>query len=404
MIELNKANIPAIRRSDPALTFVLSLIAACVRGSLILRLPGGEVLRFRGTEPGAHGEILVKSTAFARRVVKNGDNGFAEGYIAGEWESPNVTAVLEFFCQNMDEIEAYVSGKVLWRLGRYLLHLWRGNSRRQAKRNISAHYDLGNDFYSAWLDRSMTYSSALFGDGDNDLESAQRRKYRAIAVAADIRPDHHVLEIGCGWGGFAEFAAKEIGCRVTGLTISQAQFDYATRRLAEAGLSERAAIKLQDYRDEDGCFDRIVSIEMFEAVGEDYWPVFFSKMNAALAPGGKAGLQVITLEERFFPRYRKDIDFIRRYIFPGGMLPTPSILQQLGQRFGLPVTAEQRLAPDYARTLAEWRRRFDNAWPQIARLGFDEHFKRLWEYYLHYCEAGFRAGSIDVRQVVFSKG
>jgi cyclopropane-fatty-acyl-phospholipid synthase len=212
-----------------------------------------------------------------------------------------------------------------------------------------------------------------------------------------------VLEIGCGWGGFAEYAAREFGARVTGLTISKEQFDFATERMRKAGLEDRVEIKMQDYRDEKGLFDRIASIEMFEAVGEEYWPTYFSQLRDRLKEGGKAGLQVITIQDELFSSYKREIDFIRRYIFPGGMLPTPTIMRRMGNKHGLELSAERIFGLDYAVTLAHWRDRFRKAWPQLTPMGFDEHFRRMWEYYLAYCEAGFRAGTIDVRQMTFAK-
>ena len=401
---VNRANLSRVSAGRPlAMRFVLSLLTAFDHGRLDMHLPDGAMLRFEGGQPGPHADLRVRDQGFAERVLKGGDNGFAEAYINGQWDSPNVTAVLEVLCANIDALEAFLGGRPLLRLARYLQHLWRANSKRQAKRNIRAHYDLGNAFYEAWLDPTMTYSSAMFGDGDQDLAAAQRRKYQVLAQEIDLRPEHHVLEIGCGWGGFAEYAATEIGCRVSGLTISREQHDYAQRRLAKAGLAERTDIRFQDYRDETGRYDRIVSIEMFEAVGERYWKPYFAKLDSCLVNGGRAGLQVITIQDRFFQQYRRDIDFIRRHIFPGGMLPTGTIMEQLGSRHGLPLLTQRRFALDYARTLALWRKTFGQVWPQLTQLGFDQRFKRLWDYYLHYCEAGFRAGSIDVRQMVFAK-
>jgi cyclopropane-fatty-acyl-phospholipid synthase len=248
----------------------------------------------------------------------------------------------------------------------------------------------------------MTYSSGLF-EGTADLADAQTRKYRTLAERTNIGADHHVLEIGCGWGGFAEYTARTHGCKVTGLTISQEQYEFSCRRMFEQGLNEQVTIKLQDYRDEAGSYDRIASIEMFEAVGQEYWPTFFQQMRDRLKPDGVAGLQVITIQESLFERYRRELDFIRRYIFPGGMLPTPEIMRHLGQRFGLPLKGERVFGTDYALTLAQWRDSFRAAWPNLTGLGFDERFRRLWEYYLAYCEAGFLAGTIDVRQMVFAK-
>lgn len=401
---VNRANLSRVAAGRPlAMRFVLSLLTAFDHGRLDMHLPDGQMLRFEGAQAGPHADLRVRDQRFAERVLKGGDNGFAEAYISGQWDSSNVTAVLEVLCANIDALEAFLGGRPVLRLARYLQHLWRGNSKRQAKRNIRAHYDLGNTFYEAWLDPTMTYSSAIFSDGDHDLASAQRRKYQILAQAIDLRPEHRVLEIGCGWGGFAEYAAAEIGCRVSGLTISREQHDYAQGRLAKAGLAERTDIRFQDYRDETGRYDRIVSIEMFEAVGERYWKPYFSKLDSCLVNGGRAGIQVITIQDRFFQQYRRDIDFIRRHIFPGGMLPTGTIMEQLGARHGLPLMTQRLFALDYARTLAQWRKTFGQVWPQLTQLGFDHRFKRLWDYYLHYCEAGFRAGSIDVRQMVFAK-
>ena len=247
----------------------------------------------------------------------------------------------------------------------------------------------------------MTYSSALYSTGANDLESAQIEKFRALAHDTGIGPSDHLLEIGCGWGGFAEFAAREIGCKVTGLTISREQHDFAKARMARAGLTDKVDIKFQDYRDETGKYDRVASIEMFEAVGEKYWPAFFGKVRDCLRSGGTAGMQIITIKESAFERYRARPDFIQRYVFPGGMLPTPTLLKSLGADHGLTYARERIFAQDYARTLADWRERFWQSWEKIVPLGFDERFKKLWEFYLYYCEAGFRAEYIDVRQVVY---
>lgn len=381
----------------------LRLATGLRRGSLTVELPDGRVVRFAGREAGIDAQLLVRDFAFAKRLFWGGDLGLAEAYLRGEWDTPDLTAFIALFASNYERIETLLPDKPLVRVWQMFRHFLNRNTRRGARRNIHAHYDLGNRFYRAWLDRTMTYSSALFAPGDNDLASAQTRKYRVLAEAADIRPDHHVLEIGCGWGGFAEFAAREIGCRVTGLTISKEQFDYATDRIAKAGLSDKVTIKLLDYRDEHGTYDRIVSIEMFEAVGEAFWPTFFRQIRERLAHGGRAALQVITIRHDHFENYRRELDFIRGYIFPGGMLPSAEIMRDLGQRFGVPLAAERVFGLDYAATLAQWRERFRQAWPQLTPLGFDERFRRMWEYYLAYCEAGFRTRNIDVRQMIFSK-
>ncbi|MEQ8497396.1 MAG: cyclopropane-fatty-acyl-phospholipid synthase family protein, partial [Gammaproteobacteria bacterium] len=280
-----------------------------------------------------------------------------------------------------------------------LWHRLHGNSRGQAARNIAFHYDLGNDFYAHWLDAGMTYSSALFASDDEPLELAQRRKYARLAELAGIAPGDRVLEIGCGWGGFMEFAAGECDADVTGISISPAQCGYARERLARAGLGERARVEQRDYRDLTGRYPRIVSIEMFEAVGEAYWSTYARQLAARLAPGGAAALQIITIAEDRFEQYRRNPDFIQRYVFPGGMLPSEPALARTLADAGLVITARHACALDYARTLAHWRDRFDASWPAISALGFDARFRRLWHFYLAYCEAGFRSDATDVVQL-----
>ena len=373
------------------------------KGELDVFMPDGRHFRFTGREKGPQAVMIVKDMGFARRMLAGGDLGMAEAFLDNEWESPDLSRFLELFCANRPLIDRLLAGKPVMRFVQMIGHWLNRNTRAGAKRNIHAHYDLGNDFYAAWLDPGMTYSSALYRDGERALEKGQSAKYRALAQAIGLRPEHHVLEIGCGWGAFAEFAAREFGCRVTGLTISKAQHDYAVARIAKAGLADRVTIKLQDYRDEKGSYDRIASIEMFEAVGEAYWPAFFAQLRDRLKPQGVAGIQSITIKEALFPNYRREMDFIRRHVFPGGMLPTPTILRNLGRRHGLAPGAELGFGRDYATTLAQWRDSFRAAWPRLTGLGFDEKFRRLWEYYLAYCEAGFVTDMIDVRQMVFAK-
>jgi cyclopropane-fatty-acyl-phospholipid synthase len=386
-------------RVRQALGFALML----ERGALEIHLPDGCKLRFAGSESGPEAMMIVHDLDFARHLASGGEVGISEAFLHGHWESPNLTRFLELFCVNQPVIQRLLDGKPLVRFLQRMRHWMNRNTKAGSKRNIHAHYDLGNQFYSAWLDKTMTYSSALFTSQTGDLASAQTEKYANLAREIDLRPEHHVLEIGCGWGGFAEYAAREIGARVTGLTISKEQFDFATARMQAAGLSDRVTIKMLDYRDETGVFDRIASIEMFEAVGEQYWPAYFKQLRDRLVDGGKAGLQVITIQDALFEGYRRELDFIRRYIFPGGMLPTPTIMRNMGERHGLSLSREHVFGLDYAMTCAQWRDRFRAAWPQLTPLGFDEKFRRLWEYYLSYCEAGFRAGTIDVRQMVFAK-
>jgi cyclopropane-fatty-acyl-phospholipid synthase len=402
-VRLDAGNFAAMTRGLPAKArLALSVGMRLPKGTLVIHTPEGSVLEVGGNAPGPHAELVLKNWNLPRRAFSGATIGVAESYMDGDWESPDVTAFLELFVVN-EEAGEQVAGGANWLLTAIerVRHWLNDNTHSGSKRNISAHYDLGNKFYREWLDPSMTYSSALFTSGANDLESAQAAKYRALARDTGIGPNDHVLEIGCGWGGFAEFAAREIGCKVTGLTISREQHDFARERMQKAGLSDKVEIKFQDYRDETGRYDRIASIEMFEAVGEKHWPVFFSKMKECLKAGGAAGLQIITIKDEAFDAYRARPDFIQRYVFPGGMLPSPERLRTLGDQFGLTYARERIFPHDYARTLAEWRGRFWASWDRIKPLGFDDRFKRLWEFYLHYCEAGFRANYIDVRQVVY---
>ncbi len=373
-------------------------------GQLTIIAPDGQRYFARGREPGPKAILELRNWRLFSRAFAGGTIGVAESYLDGDWESPDVTTLLELFTVNREQGEKIAgAANRLLNLVQRLRHWLHDNTRSGSRRNIAAHYDLGNAFYREWLDPSMTYSSALFTRGANGLEAAQREKYRALAEGADIGPTDHVLEIGCGWGGFAEYAAREIGCRVTGLTISKEQLAYARERISKAGLSDRVEFKFQDYRDETGTYDRIASIEMFEAVGERHWGTYFDTLRARLKTGGTAGLQIITINGDAYDTYRKTPDFIQRYIFPGGMLPTAEILNRLGIERGLKQIGERIFAQDYARTLAEWRTRFLASWEKIAPLGFDERFRRLWSFYLHYCEAGFRSEYIDVRQIFLKK-
>ncbi|MEM6901785.1 MAG: cyclopropane-fatty-acyl-phospholipid synthase family protein, partial [Pseudomonadota bacterium] len=292
-------------------------------------------------------------------------------------------------------------GKAWYRILAGLSHIFRPNTRKGAKRNISAHYDLGNAFYEKWLDRSMTYSAALFDeDGANQpLEQAQWRKYDNLAKQLGLKAGMHVLEVGCGWGGFAEHAARQYGAKVTAITISREQFDYATQRMKREGLEHLVEIRFQDYRDVTEQFDAIASIEMFEAVGEAYWPQFFGQIRERLKPGGRAAMQIITIEDERYDHYRLRADYIQKYIFPGGMLPSPTVLASQIKQAGLRLDEEVKFGRSYAETLNRWQDCFQARWPEIKTMGFDGRFKRMWEQYLAYCQAGFQTGAIDVVQV-----
>jgi cyclopropane-fatty-acyl-phospholipid synthase len=372
-------------------------------GTLDVTLADGRMVRLGGNGPGPAAAMKIYDYGFASRLLRGGDIGIAEAYLRGEWDTPDLTQFLYLFCVNQDWMQTMLIGTPLTRAFQVVRHWLNRNTRRQARRNIYAHYDIGNAFYSAWLDPSMTYSSALFENDTADLTAAQHNKYRRLAEAIDLRPGQKLLEIGCGWGGSAEYVAKTFGVKVVGLTISKEQRDFAQARIHSAGLSDKVEIKLQDYRDERDRYDRIASIEMIEAVGEQFWPKYFSQLRDRLLPGGLAGIQAITIQDSLFQTYRREVDFIQRYVFPGGMLPSPEILKALGERFGVPVIRERIFGQDYAKTLAIWRSNFRAAWPHLMPSGFDDRFRRLWEYYLAYCEAGFLSGNIDVRQVVFAK-
>ncbi len=372
-------------------------------GRLELHLPDGSRSLFLGEEAGPEAELHIRRSRFLRRMIMGGGTGFGEAYVDGDCDSPDIARVVELAARNYGAWEEALHGRLLYQMMQRVVHLLRPNSKRGARRNIARHYDLGNAFYEAWLDETMTYSSALFEAPKQSLEEAQVNKYRRVAELAELKPEHHVLEVGCGWGGFATFAAGEIGCKVTGVTISKEQFDYASRRIQAAGLDDRVEIRRQDYRDTEGRFDRVASIEMFEAVGESYWPLFFDKLRDNLQPGGRAALQVITIADGLWDRYRRGVDFIQRHVFPGGMLPSPAVLRSQVDRAGLTWQAERSFGQDYAVTLAQWRRRFEGAWPRLAEMGYDERFRRLWTYYLSYCEGGFRQERIDVKHVSLAR-
>jgi cyclopropane-fatty-acyl-phospholipid synthase len=384
-------NTMTLRQAEPLARdtrLVFQLLEKLQDGMLEIRLPDGSSRLFGN---GEHGVTLnVSNEAMFSAVLAKGDIGLAEAYLDGHWEASDITGLLTLLAKNRDVLKKAVYGS--WRnlLAARVRHWLNGNSRAGSKRNIMAHYDLGNDFYKLWLDPSMSYSSALYRAVDGgDLESAQRAKYRRILRRLKAEPAESVLEIGCGWGGFAELAVEE-GLKVTGLTLSPAQLAWAQKRVPDADL------RLQDYRDTKEQFDHIVSIEMFEAVGERWWPTYFKTIAKSLKPGGRAVVQSITIRDDLFAEYRKGTDFIQQYVFPGGMLPSRSAFRAAAAKQGLTVHGEYAFGEDYARTLAEWRVAFEAKWPEIAALGFDENFRRLWRMYLCYCEAGFLAGNVDV--------
>jgi cyclopropane-fatty-acyl-phospholipid synthase len=348
-------------------------------------------------DPIAH--LVVRSRRAPLKLVRGGVLGFADAYLDGQVDTPDLEAFLTWGAANN---ERWTRGRIA-ALFRPLRSLWQRLIRERRHHRVETmvdHYNLGNDFYTAWLDETVTYSSARFAFAETSLADAQRAKYRSVCEHAGLREGMRVLEIGCGWGGFAEFAARHYGVRVTGLTVASEQADFARKRLAEAGLADRVDILLEDFREHRGTYDAVVSIEMIESVDETVWPDLFGAFRDRLAPGGRAVMQAIVIDDDLWEGYRRRQDFIQRYVFPGGQLPAPAVIERLADDVGLEIDEIDTFGADYARTLAEWRERFRSAWPT---LGFDDRFRRLWELYLGYCEVGFTLGRIDVGQWVFRR-
>ena len=364
-------------------------------GRLHLVLPNGQTVEPRGGMEGPEATIAMRRWRAVWRTLLEGENGFSAGYVDGDWTTPDIAAVLELGMRNETALTPRTKNWLLSFALNRAGHALRANTRRGSRRNIAAHYDLGNDFFRPWLDADMNYSSALYR-GDETLERAQQRKLGRIAELLALRGGERVLEIGCGWGALAERLVRGFGASVSGVTLSRQQLGYAAARLAAEIERGQAELRFLDYRDIEGRFDRIASIEMIEAVGARYWPVYFAKLRACLESGGIAVIQAITVAEERFDAYRRRPDFIQRHIFPGGMLPTRSIIEREAARAGLNLVFHESFGDSYAQTLREWRKRFLQARPKLEALGFNARFQRLWEYYLAYCEIGFRSDSVDV--------
>jgi cyclopropane-fatty-acyl-phospholipid synthase len=364
-------------------------------GTLTVITPEQEHLVYRGPAQGPDAVLVLHRWRTLRRLLLRGDVSFGEAFMDGDWSSPDPTALLELAARNAAPLSPTIDGSSAARLINRILHRLHANTLSGSQRNIRHHYDLGNAFYSLWLDAGMSYSSAIYQTPEATLEEAQEARHARIMALLEPEPHHEVLEIGCGWGGLAR-RLGETGCTVTGMTLSPAQLAYATEMVEACGLAARVDLRLQDYRLSSGSFDRVVSIEMLEAVGEAFWPRYFEILQDRLKPGGLAVLQVITIDDARFESYRRAPDFIQRYIFPGGMLPPPAALRHHIAAAGLVLRQVETFGDSYARTLMAWRQRFSAAWPRIAALGFSERFRRMWDYYFCYCEAGFRAGAVDV--------
>jgi cyclopropane-fatty-acyl-phospholipid synthase len=372
-------------------------------GCIDFVLDDGRTFRAEGPHPGPVCEIQIHNFGIFERLLREGQLGFCDAYLDGQWSTPDLQAFMDYIHADNDEVFDSFPGQKLVQFYERLRFWMQGHSKGQARKNISYHYDLGNDFYGLWLDKTMTYSSALFETGQESLEEAQTAKYASMVDQMGVNAGDHVLEIGCGWGGFAEYAAKERGLSVTCLTISKEQIKYAQDRINAAGLQDLVTLKLQDYRDETGVYDGIASIEMFEAVGEKYWPSYFQTVHDRLKPGGQATLQIITVRDDRFEIYRKSVDFIQKYIFPGGMLPSPLVLSKQAQEAGLKVVKSIEFGESYSETLRRWHDTFNDKWDQVLAMGFDDRFRRMWNFYLTSCAATFHYGNCDVTQITISK-
>ncbi len=381
---------------------ILKVLAQLRHGALLLTLPDGTCLHY-----GDHSfpaSLVLKNWNLFAATLRSGDIGFAETYIAGDWTTPDLTSLIELLIRNRPALETLVYGSWIGGLVYRIKHWLNRNNKSGSRKNIHAHYDIGNDFYRLWLDPSMTYSSALFpAENRQDLQAAQLGKYRRILSQLQVQAGQTVLEIGCGWGGFAELAARESSVRVHGLTLSEQQLNYAQKRMLDAGLSEHVELRLCDYRDSHGQYDAIASIEMFEAVGEQYWASYFATLARNLKPQGRACIQTIVIHDDLFERYRTGTDFIQQYIFPGGMLPSPGRFRSLAQQYGFAVEDEFCFGIDYADTLVAWRQAFHAKLDQVRAQGYDQRFIHTWEFYLCYCEAAFRAGNTDVMHFTLLK-
>ncbi|MEN0582606.1 MULTISPECIES: cyclopropane-fatty-acyl-phospholipid synthase family protein [unclassified Kosakonia] len=392
---------PEISRNVRIARWILfRLLSGIQQGSITLR-EGAQAFHFGDTSATLRAEVQIVAPGVYWRLVTGGSLAAAEAWIAGDWETSQLTALLQILALNSRVLGRLESGfRWLSRPVERLRHWTRRNHRQQARENIAAHYDLGNAFYAQFLDENLLYSSALFADDNQDLADAQQAKMARLCEQLALTPADHLLEIGTGWGAMAEYAARHYGCRVTTTTLSQEQYRWASERIARAGLQDRVQVLLCDYRDLTGEFDKLVSIEMIEAVGQRYLPTFFKTCQARLRPGGKMALQAITIQDQRYRDYSKSVDFIQRYIFPGGFLPSITAMNDwMTRHTDFVVRNLFDMGPDYARTLAHWRQRFNHAWQEIEKLGFDNRFRRMWLYYFGYCEAGFNARTISVVQL-----
>ena len=379
---------------------LLSMLSRIQRGSIEICLPNKSKILFSGTTTAIHGQITITNWKMAHMVITRGDIGAAESFVAGFWETPNLADLLTLISLNRECFEEVVYGSWIDLIKYKIKDIFRRNTRKGAKKNIHEHYDIGNKFYEIWLDETMTYSSAIFPKNTNQktLSEAQTDKYDRIIKALGIQQQSAVLEIGCGWGGFALYCAKQRGARLDAITISDQQYRYAKKKISNEGLDKQVNVKFCDYRELRGQYDFIVSIEMFEAVGESFWRPYFETLKRNLKPGGRAIIQTIVIKDNLYHKYRETTDFIRQYVFPGGALPSPSIFKRKANLLGLEIAKEFSFGHAYATTIKHWMKRYLSNLDTLNKMGFDNNFHRLWIFYLSYCQAGFKVGDIDVVQ------
>ena len=368
-------------------------------GSLQIEWPDGKSQKIDAIHKGPNAKLKIVDSNVVREIIQGGSIKFAELYISKRIITNNLTNLMHYCALNNDQAEETFKITIFRYLYNKYLHFKNKNTKIQAKKNISHHYDLGNQFYKYWLDKSMTYSSAIFNGKNDNLELAQNNKYQKLADLSSIKKGDNILEIGCGWGGFSEFLAKNYDCQITALTISREQFKFTTERMEKANLTSKVKVVFCDYRNIKGQFDKVLSIEMFEAVGREYWKTFFEKIKTILKPNGNVGLQLITIDDKIYNVYKNNPDFIQKYIFPGGMLPSVEVLKNIIENTSFRINSINSYSNDYAKTLNIWNKEFNRNWTKIEKLGFDERFKLLWNYYLSYCEGGFLSKNIDLKQI-----
>ena len=368
-------------------------------GSLQIEWPDGKFQKIDAIHKGPNAKLKIVDSNVVREIIQGGSIKFAELYISKRIITNNLTNLMHYCALNNDQAEETFKITIFRYFYNKYLHFKNKNTKIQAKKNISHHYDLGNQFYKYWLDKSMTYSSAIFNGKNDNLELAQNNKYQKLADLSSIKKGDNILEIGCGWGGFSEFLAKNYDCQITALTISREQFKFTTERMEKANLKSKVKVVFCDYRNIKGQFDKVLSIEMFEAVGREYWKTFFEKIKTILKPNGNVGLQLITIDDKIYNVYKNNPDFIQKYIFPGGMLPSVEVLKNIIENTSFRINSINSYSNDYAKTLNIWNKEFNRNWTKIEKLGFDERFKLLWNYYLSYCEGGFLSKNIDLKQI-----